>query len=321
MTKDNNKTSAFYSPLSPYASGFLEVDEIHTLYWEQSGNPDGVPIIFLHGGPGGGTHPACRQFFDPDHYRIILLDQRGCGRSTPLAEVRHNTAKHLVGDLEILRTHLQIDRWIVFGGSWGSTLGLHYATTHPDRCIGLILRGIFLCEQPEIDWFMHGMGQIFPEVWARFASLFPDDQDKLLERYYKALMSDDEAIYLPAATRWAQYESVCSTLIPVPAPPPSHEQSLHDVAIARLEAHYFIHEVIAPQDSLLNKIDAIRDIPAMIIQGRYDIICPPVTADKLHKAWPEAEYVIVPNAGHSAFDPALLSHLIDATDRFKTLDA
>lgn len=309
-----------YPALSPYASGFLPVDDTHNIYWEQSGNPEGVPIVFLHGGPGGGSSPTHRRFFDPDHYRIIVYDQRGAGRSTPIGSLKNNTTKHLLRDLEMLRIHLNISKWVLFGGSWGSTLALHYATSHPNRVIGLILRGVFLCEQPEIDWFLYGMKKIFPNAWEQFAAVLDEDErDNILEAYYKRLTGDDKKQQLNAAIAWSLYEGACSSLIPNFETITTDEQKLHAMALARIEAHYFKHEVIAPENSLLGKIDIIRHIPARIVQGRYDIICPIETANKLHQHWPEAEYVVVPDAGHSALDPALLSRLIEATDHFKKL--
>jgi len=279
-----------FPSITPYSSGYISVDSAHTLYWEQSGNPDGVPIVMLHGGPGAGASPIHRRFFDPDHYRIIIFDQRGAGRSAPLGSIENNTAQHLVDDIEALRKHLRIDQWHLFGGSWGSTLAMLYAIQHPKRCISLVMRGIFLCERDEIDWFLHGIQTIFPEAWEQFTSILTDDErDDILEAYYARLTHEDPDVQLEAA------------------------------ALARLEAHYFKHELIAPNDSILSKIDIIRHIPCSIIQGRYDVICPIRTADRLHREWPEADYVVVPDAGHSALDPALRSRLIEATEANKTL--
>ena len=307
-----------FPAISPYSSGFLQVSAEHNLYWEQSGNPDGVPIVLLHGGPGAGATPTHRRFFDPDHYRIIIFDQRGAGRSHPLGSITDNTAKDLVEDIEQLRAHLNIDKWHVFGGSWGSTLALLYASTHAGRCISLILRAIFLCTQEEIDWFLYGMKNTFPEAWEQFASLIPEDeQEDLLSAYYKRLTSEDQA--MEASIRWALYEGACASLITNYETITTEEQKQNALALARIEAHYFTHEVIAPEDSLLNKIDKFRHIPSIIIQGRYDVICPIKTAYKLHQEWPEAEYVVVPDAGHSALDPALRSQLIQATENFKTI--
>lgn len=308
-----------FPAITPYSSGFLEVDDIHTLYWEQSGNPDGVPILFLHGGPGAGATPVHRRFFDPDHYRIIVFDQRGSGRSHPLGSLEDNTTAHLVSDIEALRAHLSIDRWHIFGGSWGSTLSLAYASAHPARCMSLILRGIFLCEQEEIDWFLYGMRNIFPEAWEQFAGFLPEDQqDDLLSGYYTILTGDDADRQMEAAIRWSLYEGACASLLPNFETITTDEQKSHALALARIEAHYFVHEVIRPEQSLLSRIDVIRNIPATIIHGRYDVICPIRTAHRLHQLWPEAEYVVVPDAGHSALDPALRSRLIEATEKMKS---
>ncbi len=305
-----------FPPISPYSTGFLDVGGMHNLYWEQSGNPDGIPILLLHGGPGAGATPTHRCFFDPEAYRIIIFDQRGAGRSTPLGSLENNTLAHLVEDMEKIRAHLRVEQWHLFGGSWGSTLALAYATEHPERCLGMILRGIFLCEQPEIDWFLYGMRTFFPEAWDIFANGM---EENLLEAYYSALTGQDEQVKLEAAIRWSQYEAACSSLLPVQETITTAEQREHAIALARLEAHYFHKECIAPENSLLNKVDRIRAVPGTIIQGRYDVICPIRTAHKLHKVWPEADYIVVPDAGHSALDPALRSRLIEATETTKTI--
>ncbi|MGH1398973.1 MAG: prolyl aminopeptidase [Alphaproteobacteria bacterium] len=305
-----------FPEIQPYSSGFLDVRDGHSLYWEQSGNPDGVPVLMLHGGPGAGASPVMRRFFDPDHYRIIIFDQRGCGRSTPLASVKHNSAAHLVADIEALRERLYIDQWHIFGGSWGSTLALLYGIAHPQRCLSFILRGIFLCTRGEVDWFMGGIGKIFPEAWAQFSGLFPDSDD-LLNDYYTALIGDDENLRSEAAIRWSLYEGACASLLPNYETITNDEQKAHALALARIEAHYFLHELLG-EDTILSQIDAIRAIPASIVQGRYDMICPIAAADRLHQAWPEADYVIVPDAGHSALDPALRSRLIEATESMKS---
>lgn len=311
-----------YPPLEPYSSGYLHVDDIHTLYWEQSGNPDGAPIVFLHGGPGAGASPINRQFFDPEHYRIIIFDQRGAGRSTPLAETRNNTTDLLVQDIETLRKHLNIEQWHIFGGSWGSTLALRYAIAHADRCLSLILRGIFLCEEEEIQWFLYSMRTIFPEAWERFTSLLNEnDKNDILKCYYRLLTDKNESITLEAATYWAQYESACATLYPRPPKPFDEDRKRGALALARLEAHYFIYEKAEPENSILKYIDNIRHIPTTIIQGRYDIICPIKSAYRLHQAWPQSELNIVPYGGHSALDPAICKALIEATDKFKQLAA
>ncbi len=304
----------------PYSSGFLSVGDGHEVYWEQSGNPDGKPILFLHGGPGSGTGAIHRRFFDPDAYRIILFDQRGAGRSTPHASTHTNTRAHLVDDIETLRRHLKIERWHVFGGSWGSTLALSYAVAHPERCRALILRGIFMLEQPEIDWWLHGAKQLFPENWEKFAHYIPgDERHNLLAAYHKRLNSGNRVEEINAAIQWALYEGGMVSLIPQPDTITTAEQQASALSVARLECHYFMHEVIAPENSLLKQIDKIRHIPAAIIHGRYDCVCPLETAYRLHQHWPEADYVVVPDGGHSSLDPAIRSRLIEATEAFKTL--
>ena len=309
-----------FPAITPYSSGFLSVDSTHNLYWEQSGNPDGVPIVLLHGGPGAGATPTHRRFFNPEHYRIIIFDQRGSGRSHPLGSLENNTTQHLVEDIEALRNHLKIERWHLFGGSWGSTLALRYAIEHPKRCLSMILRGIFLCEQREIDWFLQGMHKVFPEAWEQFADFLPEDeQHDLLENYYKHLTGPDEKKQTEAAICWSLYEGACSSLLPNYETITTAEQKQQAWALARLEAHYFLHEVIQPEDSILNSIDVLRTIPTTIIQGRYDMICPIQTAHELHLRWPEADYIVVPDAGHSALDPGLRSRLIEATEHAKTL--
>ena len=274
----------------------------------------------LHGGPGAGAGPLHRRFFDPDYYRIIIFDQRGAGRSAPLGSLQNNTTDLLISDIEILREHLRIEKWHLFGGSWGSTLAMLYAIANPQRAISLIMRGIFLCESNEIDWFLHGIQTVFPEAWEQFTGLLNEDERKdILKAYYTRLTDENEETRVEAAIRWSLYEGACSSLLPNYETITTPEQKEHALALARLEAHYFMHEVIAPENSILSKIDKIRHIPCSIIQGRYDIICPIVTANKLHQAWPEADYIVVPDAGHSALDPALRSRLIEATELNKSL--
>lgn len=306
-----------FPPLTPYSQGFLAVDDIHTLYWEQSGNPDGVPILVVHGGPGAGATSIHRRFFDPAHYRIIIFDQRGAGRSQPLGELRANTLDHLVGDMESLRVHLKIPRWHLFGGSWGSTLSLAYAMRYPDNCIGMILRSIFLMEQTEIDWYIHGMQTIFPEAWDAFAS-YAGGND-ILRIYLQRLTSQNDAEAIEAALHWNAYETACASFFPQKETLTSDDQKYYALAMAKIEAHYFATQVISESKSLLRGIDKIRSIPTTIIQGRYDIVCPMASANRLHTAWPEADYVIVPDAGHSFLDPTLRTRLIEATDAAKSL--
>lgn len=307
-----------FPAIAPYATGFLDVGGGHALYWEQSGNPAGVPIVLLHGGPGAGATATHRRFFDPEYYRIIIFDQRGAGRSKPLGSLENNTTAHLVADIETLRVHLAIERWHIFGGSWGSTLALCYAASHAQRCISLILRGIFLCEQYEIDWFLYGMGNLFPEAWEQFETFLPaEERGDLLEGYYKRLTGDDPKEQMGAAICWSLYEGACSSIVPNYEIITTDEQKQHALALARIEAHYFKHEVRSAENSLLKQLDTIRHIPTAIVQGRYDVICPIKTAYKMHQLWPEAHYVCAADAGHSALDPALRSHLIEATQNAK----
>ena len=312
--------TAFFPEIEPYETGALAVDRRHSLYWEQSGRPDGVAVVFLHGGPGAGSSPTHRRFFDPAHYRIVVFDQRGAGRSTPAAEITDNTTPHLVADIEALRDHLGIARWIVFGGSWGSTLALAYAQAHPGRCLALVLRGIFLCRDCEIDWFLNGMGTIFPEHWRAFVEVLPEDErDALLVNYHRRLTDPDPAVHLPAARAWSVYEARCTTLRPSPETVAAFDSDSAALALARIEAHYFINHSFLADNALLENIDAIRAIPGVIVQGRYDIVCPPVTADALSRAWPKADTRMVDDAGHSAMEPGIRAELIGAMERFKKI--
>ncbi len=309
-----------FADIKPYSCAFLPLDHGHEMYWEQSGNPDGVPVLVLHGGPGGGTSPAQRRFFDPDHYRIILYDQRGAGRSSPFGSVDHNDRDILVADIEKLRRHLGIERWHIFGGSWGSTLALSYAASFPQKCRSLILSGIFLMEQDEIDWFFYGVRNVFPEAWEQFAHFIPEgERGDLLSAYHARLFGADDALAMDAAIRWCLYESACSSLIPNYETITTEEQKASVLTIARIECHYFKNHVIPAERSLLSQVDRFRAVPAIIVQGRYDMLCPIRTAWKLHAAWPEADYVVVPDGGHSEQDPAIRSRLIEAAENAKTL--
>lgn len=310
-----------YAPIEAYDKGFLQVDDIHTIYYEQSGNPDGVPVVYLHGGPGGGSSPKSRQFFDPTHYRIIVFDQRGCGLSTPLAETRNNTTELLVQDIETLREKFGIAKWHVFGGSWGSTLALAYAIAHPARALSLTLRGIFMMTEREIDWFLYGVRAIFPDAWDKLVAEVPADQRGNLLEYYSTLFAHpDPSVRLAAATTWSTFEVSCCALVPRPLPPEENDPH-HALAIATIEAHYFRNNRFAPDDYLLRNVPRIRHIPATIIQGRYDAVCPIETAYALHRAWPEAEFVVVPDAGHASSEPGITSALVAATDKFRALKA
>jgi len=309
-----------FPPIEPYATGMLPLDRRHTMYWEQCGNPGGQPVVFLHGGPGAGATPTHRRFFDPGSYRIVVFDQRGAGRSTPLGELYENTTDRLVADMELLRGQLGIDRWVVFGGSWGSTLALAYAQAHPDRVRALILRGIFLCRKSEVDWFLYGARSVFPEPWRAFAGHIPEaERNDLLEAYYRRLTNADPAIHIPAARAWSIYEGACSTLLPNPDTVAAFGEDRMALGLSRIEAHFFKYEVRTPADDLVRGIDRIRHIPATIVQGRYDMVCPIISADELARAWPEAHYVVVPDAGHSAMEPGIRAQLVTATERAKRL--
>lgn len=309
---------SLYPEIEPYRTGRLRVSGIHELYFEESGNPQGKPVVFLHGGPGGGTEPKYRRFFDPNAYRIVLFDQRGCGLSTPHASLADNTTWHLVADIEALRAHLGIDRWMVFGGSWGSTLALAYAEAHPERCLGLVLRGIFLCRSSEIDWFLYGLRALFPEAWDQFvAPLTPAERGDILRAYHHRLADPDPAVHMPAARAWSVYEGRCSTLLPSPETVAYFAGDVVALGLARMEAHYFLNNIFLPENALLDNVGRIRHLPGVIVQGRYDAVCPIVSADDLRKAWPEAEYMVVPDAGHSAWEPGICAELVRATEKFR----
>jgi proline iminopeptidase len=311
-----------YPPLQPYRQGTLRVSDLHQLYFEECGNPAGKPVVFLHGGPGGGIVEVYRQYFDPQRWRIVLFDQRGCGRSLPHAELAENTTWHLVADIETLRQHLGIDRWVVFGGSWGSTLALAYAQTHPDRCLGLILRGIFMLRHQEIQWFYQsGCSEIFPDAWEQYLQPIPvAERGDLVAAYSRRLLSPDRSVQLAAARAWSVWEGSTSKLIPDAVAIGAFGEDDFALAFARIECHYFMNRgFFEADDQLLRNVDRIRHIPAVIVQGRYDVVCPMVSAWELHRAWPEADLVIVPDAGHSMTEPGIRSALIMATDCFARL--
>lgn len=306
-----------FPPVEPYETGMMAVGGRHQIYWEQCGNPDGQPVVFLHGGPGSGASERHRQFFDPNHYRIILFDQRGSGRSKPLADITDNTTLHLVGDIEALRSFLGIDRWLVFGGSWGSTLGLAYGETHPERCTGMILRGIWLSRRKEFDWWLYGTRIFFPENWRRFAEFIPpDERDDLLSAYHRRLIDPDPSIHMPAARIWKSYERTCTTLLPATGGA-AVEESPGTLAMSRIMAHYLINGGFMEENALIDNIGAIQDTPGVIVQGRYDMICPLINADELARAWPKADFQIIPDAGHKQFETGTQAALIAATERFK----
>jgi proline iminopeptidase len=310
--------SPLFPAIEPYRHGMMPVDDIHTLYWEECGNPQGLPVLFLHGGPGGGIATRHRCFFDPAHYRIVLFDQRGAGKSTPLGEYRNNTTQLLIDDIERLRVMLGIEQWLIFGGSWGSTLALAYGETHPQCCLGFVLRGIFLCTQQEIDWFLNGIRWFFPEVYADFVvPIPPQERSDLLQAYARRLFSDDPAVYVPAARNWSRYEGRCLFLRPDPAAIDEFSSDAVSLGIGRLEAHYFLHEGFFSEDQLIREIGRIRHLPAVIVQGRYDVVCPPLSAFRLAGAWPEAVLQVIDDAGHSGYEPGIARALVAATERFK----
>ena len=307
-----------FAPIEPFRTGTLRLDARHTMYWEQSGNPRGVPALFLHGGPGAGATPVHRRFFDPEIWRIVIFDQRGAGRSTPLGEVTDNSPGHLVADIERLRIALGIEKWLVFGGSWGSTLALHYAQTHPQRCAGLILRGIFLCRRDEITWFLYGVRKVFPEAWRAFSGFLPEaERDDILGAYYRRLIDPDPRVHLPAARAWSVYEGACSTLLPNQETVAAFGEDRLALGLARIEAHFFSRHLFTEGCDLIARIAQIRHLPGVIVQGRYDMVCPIRSADELAQAWPEAQYVVVPDAGHSAMEPGIREQLVLATERMK----
>ena len=324
---ENRNKAEFYPAIEPFQSGKLSLDAIHDMYFEQSGNPAGVPVVFLHGGPGSGASPSHRQFFDPAFYRIVIFDQRGAGRSTPLGELRDNSTPHLIDDMETLRNHLGIERWMVFGGSWGSTLALAYAEYHPQRTMALILRGIFLCRPSEIDWFLVGLRHIFPEAWHKFVGHLSEnpqaqtangDPNAILKSYHALLTNPDPAIHMPAARIWSMYEGSCSTLLPNEALVANFGSDRMALGLSRIEAHYFVNDIFLPPNFLIDNIGKIRHIPTTIVQGRYDAVCPIVSADDLVRVFPEADYHIINDAGHSAFEPGIRAKLVETMEKLKT---
>jgi proline iminopeptidase len=308
-----------YPEIEPYDTGFLKVSDLHTLYYEQSGNPNGKPVVFLHGGPGGGTNSKCRRFFDPAVYRIVLFDQRGCGKSKPHAELTDNTTWHLVSDIERVREHLGITRWQVFGGSWGSTLSLAYAQTHPDKVTELVLRGIFMLRRWELEWFYQkGCDALYPDAWETYIAAIPEvERGDLISAYHRRLTSSDAKTRLDAARAWSIWEGATSFLYQDEAFISSSGEDEFALAFARIECHYFVNGgFFEHDDQLLRNVDCMRKIPAVIVQGRYDVVCPMRSAWDLHRAWPEANLRVVQDAGHSAFEPGIAHELIEATDRF-----
>ncbi|RDI32514.1 proline iminopeptidase [Rhodococcus sp. AG1013] len=313
-----------YPEIVPHETGFLAAGDDQHVYWEVSGNPDGKPVVFLHGGPGGGTDPAHRRFFDPDAYRIVLFDQRGCGRSTPHvaegADLTVNTTDHLLADIELLRGHLGVERWQVFGGSWGSTLALAYAQRFPQRVTELVLRGIFLLRRSEIDWYYNGgAGHMFPERWAEFLAPVPvaERTGDLVEAYHRLLHADDPDTALRAAIAWSSWEGATSSLLPKPERVAETSEPRFALAFARIENHYFRNAGFIEEAQLLRDAGVLASIPGVIVQGRYDVVCPATSAWELHRAWPASELHIVDDAGHAAAEPGITHHLVEATDRFR----
>lgn len=312
---------SLYPPLEPNASGMLEVSKLHTVYWEESGNPKGFPAVFVHGGPGGGTEAGHRRFFDPAHYRIVLFDQRGCGKSTPHAELRENTTWDLVSDMERLREHLKIERWLVFGGSWGSTLGMAYAIKHPERTAALVLRGIFMVREKEIRWFyQEGCSRIFPDAWEKFLAPIPaPERGDLVAAYHKRLTtSSDAKVRSEAARAWSVWEGTTCKLLPDAKLQQHHDDAHFAAAFAGIECHYFVNKAFLPNENwFLENAATLRKVPGIIVHGRYDVVCPIESAFELSRAWPEAEFNIVPDSGHSAFEPGIARALVAATDKLR----
>jgi proline iminopeptidase len=304
-----------FPPVSPLRSGMLAVDDLHTIYWEEVGNPQGIPVLFLHGGPGAGTSPQHRRFFDPRHYRVILFDQRGAGKSQPVGETRNNTTQLLIQDIETLRAMFGIGQWLVFGGSWGSTLALAYGQAHPERCLGFVLRGIFLCTSAEIDWFIHGSRWFHPEIYDEFLEDLSDkERDNVLGTYHSRIMDPDPEVYWPAVRAWSRFEGRRVFLMPQPAEPSCDTV---DLGLGRLEAHYMVHGGFFDEGQLLRDVDRIAHLPAVIVQGRYDVICPPVSAWRLHQRWPGSQIKMVPDAGHAAMETGISRELVAATELFR----
>jgi len=306
---------SLFPPILPIRQGMMAVDELHTIYWEEVGNPEGIPVLFLHGGPGAGLSPQHRRFFDPHGYRVILFDQRGAGKSTPLGEWRNNTTQLLIEDIERLRTMSGIERWLVFGGSWGSTLALAYGEAHPERCLGFILRGIFLCTAAEIDWFLHGVQWFYPELYDEFVALIPEaERSELLQAYARRLLCNDPQVYWPAARAWSRFEGRRVFLLPQDEDQPSDTL---DLGVGRLESHYMANDGFLSDDQLIRNLGQIAHLPAVIVQGRYDVICPPLSAYRLQRAWPGAKLRMIPDAGHGALEIGIARALVAATEQFK----
>ena len=307
-----------YAEIHPYVSHTVAVELPHKLHVEECGNPHGIPVLFVHGGPGAGCEDYHRRFFDPDRYRIILFDQRGCGRSSPHAELQGNTTQALVSDMETIREHLGIDKWLLFGGSWGSTLSLVYAETHPERVSGMILRGIFLCRPQEIQWFyQQGAGRLFPDFWEDYLAPIPaGERDDMVSAYYRRLTGDNEMERMAAAKAWSLWEGCTSTLKPSEAVVDHFANPYTALSLARIECHYFMHDTFLEPDQILRDAERLKGIPGVIVHGRYDVVCPLDNAWQLHQRWPDAELKIIPDAGHSASEPGTVDALVQATIDF-----
>ncbi len=307
-----------FPEIGPFETGYLPLTDGHVMYWEQVGHPRGRPALFLHGGPGAGAGAVHRRFFDPQFWRVAIFDQRGAGRSRPLGSLAANTTAHLVADIEALRAHLGLERWLLFGGSWGSTLALAYAQAHPERVIGLVLRGVFLGRPAEVEWFLHGMARVFPDAHAAFVAHLPEDErGDVLAGYLARLTHSDPLVHQPAARAWSVYEGSCSTLLPSPDTVASFAQDRTALGLARIEAHYFAHGLFLPPEGLLGHMHRIAHLPAEIVQGRYDMICPATSAFELAAAWPQARLTVIPDAGHSALEPGVRRALVGAVERFR----
>ncbi len=309
-----------FPEIGPFETGYLPLADGHVMYWEQVGNPRGKPVLFLHGGPGAGAGAVHRRFFDPHIWRVVIFDQRGAGRSKPLGELAANTTPHLVADIETLRQFLRIERFLLFGGSWGSTLALAYAQAHPEAVMGAVLRGIFLGRPAEVEWFLYGLARVFPEAHAAFANYLPPaERSHLLAGYLQRLTDPDPEVHGPAARAWSIYEGSCSTLLPSLDAVTAFAQDRAAIGLARIEAHYFAHDLFLPAGGLLAHMHAVRQIPCEIIQGRYDMICPAQSAFDLAEAWPAARLTLVPDAGHSALEPGVRTALIAALERCRNI--
>jgi len=305
-----------YPEIHPYQQQFLQVDERHRLYVEESGNPDGIPVVFLHGGPGANSEPYHRRYFDPKKYRIVLFDQRGCGQSTPHASLEDNTSLDLVQDIERIRAALGIKQWVVFGGSWGSTLALLYAEAYPTHVLGLVLRGIFLCRDQDVQWFyQHGASELFPDEWRNFIAPIPEDQrGDMIKAYYSQLTGDDDVAKMRAAEAWSTWEGKTACLLTNDEVVDYFSDPYVALSVARIEAHYFVNQSFMHPNQLLDNADQLKDIPGYIVHGRYDVICPVAQAWALHKAWPEAQLNIIDDAGHAVSEPGISRRLIEITD-------